>query len=155
MFSERFLVVERIRCRERGVSKKRALQTIGELLWCHEQGLTANQVFDHLVQREQLGSTGLGEGIGLPHARIAGIPEARGALLLLERGIDYDAPDSQPVDLLFGLLVPEGNNREHLELLAKLAEMFGDEGFRTLLRGAGNAAQALEIFRRQSEVIGP
>ncbi len=153
MFSEQFLVVQRVRCRERGVSKKRALQTIGELLADEVTGLTGDQVFDKLLERERLGSTGLGHGIGLPHARVEGLEQAMGAFLQLERGVDYDAPDSQPVDLLFGLLVPGAATQEHLELLAGLARMFSDRQFCARLRGAASAQQLFDLLvERQSEI---
>ncbi|MCW8908198.1 MAG: PTS sugar transporter subunit IIA, partial [Sedimenticola sp.] len=102
--------------------------------------------FDKLLERERLGSTGLGNGIALPHARMAGVGEARGAFVQLQSKADFDAIDRQPVDLVFGLLVPEQATEEHLQLLARLATLFSDDSFCERLRKAGNPQALLDEF---------
>ena len=84
--------------------------------------------------RERLGGTGLGYGVALPHGRIAGLEHSIGAIVTLESGIDFDAPDGEPVDILFGLLVPEDCNNDHLQILSRIAQMFSDEALRERLR---------------------
>jgi PTS system nitrogen regulatory IIA component len=95
--------------------------------------LNDTQIFDSLLARERLGSTGLGHGIAIPHGRLAPLDSTAGALLVLETGIDFDAPDGQPVNILFGLLVPEACNDAHLQILAGLAAMFSDADLRGAL----------------------
>ena len=89
--------------------------------------------------RERLGSTGLGFGVALPHARLEGIDTAVGAFVHLPCGVDFDSPDREPVDLVFALLVPENSTNEHLEILSRLAELFNEEELRKKLRIAASA----------------
>ena len=150
MFPENFLTIERIGCRDPASSKKRALQELARLLSLSAPELDENAVFDKLLERERLGSTGLGHGIALPHARIQGIEEACGAFLQLENPIDFDAIDNQPADLIFGLLVPESATEEHLRLLAQLATLFQDAQLCARLRTAQSAAEILDQIQRHT-----
>lgn len=102
-------------------SKKRALERLGELLAADDGRLPAGQIFDALSARERLGSTGLGHGVAIPHGRMAEIDTPRVAVLRLEQGVDFDAIDHEPVDILIALIVPEESTGEHLDLLAQLA----------------------------------
>ncbi len=120
------IVEERIGCEVQAASKKRILETVGRLLASGAPGLTQEGVFDRLLERERLGSTALGHGVALPHARMAGVERALGAFIKLEAGVDFDAIDDAPVDLVFGLLVPEEATQEHLDLLGFLARLFSD-----------------------------
>lgn len=96
---------------------------------------------------EWWGSTGLGEGIALPHARIQGIDHAVGAFVQLNQGVSFDAPDDQPVDLAFGLLVPSDATEAHLSLLADLAKRFSDAQLRTALRAAESTHRLLDLLQ--------
>ena len=113
-------------------------------------GLSARAVFDRLVARERLGSTGIGEGCALPHARVPGLDCALAAFLRLEKGVDFDSPDREPVDLVIGLLVPEESTDEHLELLAGLARTLSDESVRTSVRSADEPARIREALIRNN-----
>ena len=124
-----------IACDVDAASKKKALQALAKLLAPATGGLDENAIFDSLVSRERLGSTGIGEGIAIPHGRLDDLPRPAGALLVLRNGIDYDALDQQPVLILFGLLVPQSCNDVHLQILAGLAQMFSHESLRAALRG--------------------
>ena len=121
------LTVDRIICNADVTSKKRALELISEL-FSRTLGpeVTSKLVFESLISRERLGSTGLGKGIAIPHARIEGLHNSAGILIKLKEPISYDAIDGEPVDILFALLVPEHYTNEHLNILAVLAEMFSD-----------------------------
>ncbi len=143
MFPENFIVTERISSNNQAGSKKRVLEEAGKLLSASSLALRQEMVFDKLLEREHLGSTGLGHGIALPHARIPGIQDAVGAFIQLASTVDYEAIDNQPVDLVFGLLVPEDATREHLQLLAELARLFGDTEFCNRLRQAQDAETIL------------
>jgi PTS system nitrogen regulatory IIA component len=149
MFPANFISAERISTANPAGSKKRILEELAGLLATASEELNQGTVFDKLLERERLGSTGLGHGIALPHARVAGVTQARGAFLQLQSGADFDAMDGQPVDLVFGLLVPEAATEEHLQLLAKLATLFSDEAFCQRLRKAGDSAALLREFIQQ------
>lgn len=140
------LSAERVDCQSPAASKKRALDLLSEKLADAFPNLTQREVFDSLISRERLGSTGLGHGIAIPHGRLAGIDHAAGAFLKLRDGIDYDAPDHKPVDLLFALIVPEVCTEEHLKILASLAQMFADESMVERLRQCDTPARLVELF---------
>ena len=121
-------------------SKKRVFEQVG-LLFENNHHIARSQVFDSLFAREKLGSTGLGQGIAIPHGRIKGLKEALGAIVRMKQPIPFDAPDGQPVNLIFVLLVPDRATDLHLQILSELAQMFSDKTFREqLLAGATPAA---------------
>ncbi|PTD95973.1 PTS IIA-like nitrogen regulatory protein PtsN [Pseudothauera lacus] len=126
-------------------SKKRVFEQAG-LLFENQQNIARSVVFDSLFSRERLGSTGLGQGIAIPHGRIKGLAEATGAFFRLATPVQFDAPDNRPVDMLFVLLVPEQANETHLQLLSELAQMFSDRNFRDTLHQAPDAASIHALF---------
>ncbi|MBP7442171.1 MAG: PTS IIA-like nitrogen regulatory protein PtsN [Thauera sp.] len=126
-------------------SKKRVFEQAG-LLFENNQGIARSTVFDSLFTRERLGSTGLGQGIAIPHGRIKGLKDAAGAFLRLAAPVQFDAPDGRPVSMLFVLLVPEQANETHLQLLSELAQMFSDRVFREALQNAPDATQIHQMF---------
>jgi len=125
---------ERVICDVDASSKKKALEQISDMLARNSTSVASQDIVDSLTARERLGSTGIGCGVAIPHGRIKNTDHAIAAFVQLHQGIDFDAADNQAVDLLFALLVPEESTNEHLQLLAQLAEMFSDEGFRAKLR---------------------
>ncbi|MCE7525542.1 PTS IIA-like nitrogen regulatory protein PtsN [Alloalcanivorax xenomutans] len=131
-------------------SKKRLLDQVAELAAASCGGLGAQEVFDALVARERLGSTGIGEGIAIPHCRLGRCEQAVGLLLKLAEPVDFDAVDGRPVDLVFVLLVPEQNPEQHLKTLSHLANLFNDEDYRRELRQATDDHQ-LYITAVESE----
>lgn len=126
-------------------SKKRVFEQAG-LLFENHNGIARAQVFDSLFAREKLGSTGLGQGIAIPHGRIKGLKEALGAFLRLATPVQFDAPDGKPVSLIFVLLVPEAATEHHLQLLSELAQMFSDRAFREQLTAAADSTALQKIF---------
>lgn len=136
------LTPERVSADLPAASKKRALEQISGLIADGNPGLTQTEIFDSLISRERLGSTGLGHGVAIPHGRVKSCQLAIGAFVKLPQPVDYDAADRLPVDLLFGLLVPEESTEEHLQILSQLAQMFSDEALLRKLRET-NDAQAL------------
>ena len=128
-----------------GNSKKRILENCSELLGVQVEGLDAEEIFAGLINRERLGSTGIGEGIAIPHCRLEECKEAVGALVKLPEPIDFDAIDQQPVDLLFILLVPSEATEAHLQLLAALAEMFSDPELRARMRAVSSAEALYKV----------
>lgn len=126
-------------------SKKRLFEQAG-LMFENNHGIERGKVFDSLFARERLGSTGLGEGVAIPHGRIRGLKEALAAFVRLAEPIPFDAPDGQPVRILVFLLVPENASEEHLELLSELAELLSDRTVRDQLMTSGDPAQVLKIL---------
>ena len=110
-------------------SKKRLLEHAA-LLFENEHRLERNKVFDSLFARERLGSTGLGQGVAIPHGRIKGLKSPLIAVLRAEAPVPFESPDGQPVRLLVVLLVPEHATEEHLEILSELAEVLSDASLR-------------------------
>lgn len=121
-------------------SKKRLFEQAG-LLFENNQAIERGKVFDSLFARERLGSTGLGEGVAIPHGRVKGLRDATAAVIRLSEPIAFDAPDSQPVRLLVFLLVPEQATEEHLEILSELAELLSDRSIRENLMASDDPAQ--------------
>ncbi len=113
-------------------SKKRLFEQVG-LLFENNQGVARSLVFDSLFARERLGSTGLGQGVAIPHGRIKGLKEAVGAFVRLASPVPFDAPDGKSVDLVFVLLVPEQATEQHLQILSELAQLFSDRDLRERL----------------------
>jgi PTS system nitrogen regulatory IIA component len=139
------LTPERTVCHAHGPSKKRLFETIAELVCANEALLHYDDILDHLITREKLGSTGLGQGIAIPHCRVGNCTEPLGALLSLETPIPFDAPDDQPVDLLFVLLVPEEARQQHLDILANIARLFNQQQFCERLRAAKDSSTLYEV----------
>ena len=122
-------------------SKKRVFEHAG-LLFENTLGISRSVIFDALLARERLGSTGLGHGVAIPHGRIAGLKEAAGAFIRIKAPIPFEAPDSNPVNLVFVLLVPEKATDQHLQILSELAQMFSDRDVRDTLNGVNDANEA-------------
>jgi PTS system nitrogen regulatory IIA component len=121
-------------------SKSRLFDEVGQLFAANPE-LNAKYIVESLLKREMLGSTGLGQGMALPHARIKGLSHPLSAYVRLSPPIPFDAPDGKPVSESLVLLVPEKATEAHLQLVAEAAQMFGNRRFR-------------EYLRKQSEVVG-
>lgn len=126
-------------------SKKRVLERAGILFESTRQ-VSRSQVFDSLFAREKLGSTGLGHGVAIPHGRTKGLRDAMAAFIKTQSPIPFDAPDGQPVTLIFILLVPERATDLHLQLLGELAQMFSDRDFREQLQASNDPAPLHQLF---------
>jgi PTS system nitrogen regulatory IIA component len=131
-----------------GGSKKRLLDQVARLAGQTTPELGEQAIFDALIARERLGSTGIGEGVAIPHCRLASCEQPMGLLLRLQEAIEFDAADGQAVDLVFVLLVPEEDPEKHLKTLSHLAALFNEPDFRAQLRKAGTAQ---ELYRNAVE----
>lgn len=125
-------------------SKKKLLEYLASFIANQTQS-SATDIFERLLSRERLGSTGIGEGIAIPHCRLPTCEQPFGLLLKLDEAIDFDAMDHRPVDLVFALVVPEEANNQHLQVLAMLARNFTEPEFREALR---NAPDAKQLYQR-------
>lgn len=138
------LTLERTHHHLQGTSKKQLLDQIAQLAAQGRPELNEQQVFDALIARERLGSTGIGEGIAIPHCRLLSCQQPLGILISLDTPVDFDSVDARAVDLVFVLLVPEENPEQHLKTLSHLAALFNEPRFRDGLRAARNTD---ELFR--------
>lgn len=118
-------------------SRKRVLQLLSDLLAAQHSDLSERTIFEALMARERLGSTGIGEGVAIPHCRTS-CEKIFSAFFLLEEPVDFEAPDDIAVDLVFLIVVPESEEAAHLTLLARLAAVFNDADNRASLRSAAS-----------------
>ncbi|WP_292952519.1 MULTISPECIES: PTS IIA-like nitrogen regulatory protein PtsN [unclassified Neptuniibacter] len=136
MLLHELLTPSSILCGLEGGSKKRILESAAEIISEQNPDMDSSCIFNGLLSREKLGSTGIGDGIAIPHCRLSECSDAKGYLVRLNSPIDFDAVDSQSVDLLFILIVPEDATSEHLQTLASIAELFSQETVRDTIRKA-------------------
>ncbi|CAB1277264.1 PTS sugar transporter subunit IIA [Candidatus Nitrosacidococcus tergens] len=127
-------------------SSKQVLEQLAKLLSHGTYGLEVTDILSHLLSRERLGSTSIGNGVAIPHARIEGSPYTIAAFIRLKEGIDFNAIDNKPVSLFFALLVPEKSTDEHLNLLAQLATLFRNSKLRQYLREVKDPQELLQAL---------
>ena len=134
-------------------NKKQALQEIAAKASAIS-GRPERDIFDVLMQREKLGSTAIGNGIAIPHGKLANSIAWSGLFARLDRPIDFDALDGQPVDLIFVLLAPEGAGADHLKALARIARMLRDQNLANKLRDARDAEAIYAVLAMPTPVGG-
>ncbi len=125
-------------------SKKQLLQLLSEKA-AAATGIPEREIFDTILQRERLGSTGVGNGIAIPHGKLAGVKRITGVFARLDQPVDFEALDDQPVDLVFLLLAPEGAGADHLKALSRIARVLRDADTVAKIRGTKDAA-AIHAF---------
>jgi nitrogen PTS system EIIA component len=141
----KILPLENVLLDNESASKKRVFERVG-LLFENTQNISRSQVFDSLFAREKLGSTGLGQGVAIPHGRVKGLRDAIAAFVKMQNPIPFDAPDGLPVNFIFVLLVPERATDLHLQLLGELAQMFSDQSFRDQLQNTDDPETIRKLF---------
>ena len=146
MIIENILTPERALHGVQGVSKKKILETIAEQISDHVPAINAKDLFNSLINRERLGTTGLGGGVALPHCRSKACPEPTGLFIRLAEPVDFDAVDREPVDLIFALIVPEESTQEHLNILQALAQRFSDDYLISQIRSATSSEALFQIL---------
>ena len=139
---------ELIRCDVHTSSKKRLLELISEELARASDESSQREIYESLIARERLGSTGLGNGVAIPHGRVKSAQHVAASFFRLSKPLPFDAVDGKPVDLLFALAVPEDCGEDHLKLLAHIAELFSDDELLEELRSATSAGQLLQLLSR-------
>lgn len=130
-------------------SKRQALSVISEIA-ARTFGLKAAEVFDALMEREAAGSTGVGHGVAVPHARLAGVERLRGVFVRLEQPIEFDALDDKPVDLLFALFSPPSSGSDHLRALARVSRALRQSELREQLRQARGADAVRALLTQEA-----
>ena len=140
------LSTKAVRTKVKSANKKKILQDIANIAAEHI-GIPNMDIAKSLQQREILGPTGIGNGVAIPHVKIRGLTKIYGFFYSLERPIDFESADKQPVDLVFTLLAPENNNgTEHLKALVMVSRVFSDKNIRSKLRSSENAESLFAIL---------
>jgi PTS system nitrogen regulatory IIA component len=140
---------ERIMPSLRAQTKKQALQELSERA-AALSGLTAREIFDALLQRERLGSTGIGNGVAIPHGKLAKVKQIFGLFARLDRPIEFEALDGAPVDLMFLLVAPESAGADHLKALAQVARMFRDPSLVAKVRATRDPSALYSVLTQTS-----
>ncbi len=135
-------------------SKKRLLELISEKV-AEDISLPQNTIYNKLLERERLGSTGLGKGIAVPHARLGNINDAHAYFIKLKTPINYDAIDKQKVDLIFVLFIPEESTDEHLQILASLARIFSQKPVTEKIRLSQSADDIIQVITQAEKESQP
>ena len=151
MNMEDIISKDSIKLNIKALSKKRILQDISNL--AQEQlSVSSAELYSSLQKREILGPTGIGNGVAIPHVKIKGINKLSGFFLILEKAIDFESADNQPVDLVFVLLAPEKNNgSDHLKALAMISRCFKDKNTRSKLRLTKNVESVFAILTEKED----
>jgi len=131
-------------------SKKRLLEDLAGMFAGESVELDPLAIFTTLIERENLGSTGIGAGVALPHGRIVGLSDTLAIFMTLAEPLDFGAADGEPVKLVFALLVPENATEAHLKLLAQLAGLFRDPELRTALANSTSADEVHKLLTSSS-----
>ena len=127
------------------MSKKQALQELSEVA-ARQCGLPAREIFDALIQRERLGSTGIGNGIAIPHGKLAKVERIFGVFARVDKPIDFEALDSEPVDLILLLIAPESAGADHLKALARAARLLRSQSTTAKLRATRDAGMLFALL---------
>jgi len=141
----KFLPLENVVVGLSVTSKKRVFEQAG-LIFENQNGIARSTVTDNLFARERLGSTGLGEGVAIPHGRIKGLKQPLAAFVRLAEPIPFESPDGQPVSLLIILLVPEQATQQHLEILSEIAQLLSDTQARERLNKEENREALYQVL---------
>lgn len=150
MYIQTLLSPQRVSLGVAATNKLGLLEHLGRLLHEGTEGLTPLRAAEALLERERLGSTGIGSAVALPHGRVNGLASATGAFCTLERALDYEAIDHKPVTMVFALLVPAQASDEHLKILAELAGLFSNKAWRERLLSAPTAE---ELYNRLTQPL--
>lgn len=133
-------------------SKKKMLEKVSEIM-AQSINSKSKDIFESLLMRERLGTTALGDGVAIPHGRVASCQDVTAVFILLESPIDYDAPDGKQVDIVFAIMVPEAAHAEHLKHLAKIAEILSNPKILSQVRHAHCSEALYEILEKAADKL--
>jgi len=138
---ENFIKPDSVLCNVSARSKKHCLEILSELMTRSNPDIANEEVFTKLIERERLGCTSLDKGVAFPHCRVSGLRSGVGALMKLAAPVDFDSPDGKPVDLVFGLMVPEDLDADDLADIESLSRLLRDNGATARLRAANSSSE--------------
>lgn len=138
--------------RLKATNKKHLLQRVSETL-AEQTGIEARDIFDRLFEREKLGSTGMGSGIAIPHARMAELDRVYTVFITLDEPVDFESIDEQPIDLAFVLLAPQDAGADHLQALAAASRLLRTKDFCTRVRGASSEDAVMSLLLNYDSAI--
>jgi PTS system nitrogen regulatory IIA component len=141
-------------CNASARSKKHCLEILSELLIRNLPDIASNDIFECLISRERLGCTGLDKGAAFPHCRVKGIDESVAVLIKLSEPVDFDAPDGEPVDLVFGMMLPDEVDDSHRASIKLVTTVLADEGLRARLREMNSSKDLYEALINGAEMTG-
>jgi len=136
MLLEQIIKPDSVLCNAQARSKKHCLEILSELLVRSAPEINSEDIFERLVERERLGCTSLDHGVAFPHCRVEGLDTTIAALIRLSEPVDFDSPDGELVDLVFGLMVPKEINESHQANICSIADLLGDQTLRQKMRDA-------------------
>lgn len=146
MLLEELIKPDSVLCNAHARSKKHCLEILSELLVRSVPDVSGDDIFENLIERERLGCTSLNQGVAFPHCRVDGLDTGIAALIKLSEAVDFDSPDDEPVDLVFGLAVPAELNSEHQADVCRIAELLGDKELRARLRAATTSRELYDAL---------
>lgn len=144
MLLEEIINPDNVLCNALARSKKHCLEILSELLVRSEPHIASEDIFERLIERERLGCTSLGQGVAFPHCRIDGLETIAAALIKLSEPIDFDSSDGEPVDIVFGLMVPKVINASHQANICSIADLLANQDLRRDMRAADTSMQLYE-----------
>jgi PTS system nitrogen regulatory IIA component len=154
MFLDDIINRDAVLCNAHARSKKHCLEILSELLARTQPDIAVDDIFESLIERERLGCTGLDVGVAFPRCRVDGIDRCVAAMIKLSEPIDFDASDGEPVDLVFGLMVPQDVTDSHHADIAMVTDLLGDEGLRQELRKATSSSALYKLLIEASKASG-
>jgi len=146
MLLEEIIKPDSVLCNVHARSKKHCLEILSELLVRSHPGIASEDIFESLIDRERLGCTSLDQGVAFPHCRVEGLDHSVGALMKLSEAVEFDSPDGEPVDLVFGLMVPAELGNEDQANICSIAELLGDRELRIRLRDATSSNELYDAL---------
>ena len=155
MLLEEIIKPDSVLCNAYARSKKHCLEILSELLVRSNPDIASEYIFESLIVRERLGCTSLDKGVAFPHCRVEGLDNSTAALIKLSEPIDFDADDGEPVDLVFGLMVPKALEQCHHADIGMITEVLKDEGLRGRLRGAGSSSDLYDALLNAALLAAP
>lgn len=155
MFLEDLIKPDSVLCNAHARSKKHCLEILSELLVRSDPEIPNEEIFDSLISRERLGCTGLTQGVAFPHCRVPGLARSVGALLKLSEPVDFDSADGEPVDLVFGLMVPTEVDEQLQADIAELTTLLNDPALRRRLRDAATSGELYAALIEQDSGAAP
>ena len=155
MSLEKIIKPDGVLCNAMARSKKHCLEILSELLVRSSPDIASETIFECLIERERLGCTGLSKGAAFPHCRVDGIDASNAALIKLSEPIDFDSADGEPVDLVFGMVVPAEVDDEHRADIKLVTRVLSDEGLRARLRSMNSSSDLYDALIDGASLTAP